>query len=72
LGVCEELAVDDVREPAFEAAQGLHRGLARCALASVVGAAFGVEADLSGRGDVDHVVHPPVPRPGQTMPDGLT
>lgn len=36
-------------------------------LAPVVGTATGVEADLGGRGDVDHVVHLPVPGPGRPV-----
>ena len=44
-----------------------HRLLAVGALASVVGAAVGVEADLGDRGDVDHVVHPPVPGPREPV-----
>jgi hypothetical protein len=40
-------------------------------LASVVDTAVGVEADLGRGGDVQHAVHPPVPRPGQAMSHGL-
>jgi len=61
LGVGEELAVDDVGDPAFEAADRFHWLLAGGALASVVGTALGVEAELGDRSDVDHVVHPTVP-----------
>ena len=46
--------------------------LALGSLASVVGPAVGVEADLGDRGDVDHVVHPPVPGPGEPVPVLLT
>ena len=46
-------------------------GLAGGELAPVVGPALGVEADLADRGDVDHVVHPPVPGPGEPVPDLL-
>src|SRR6476469_8115388 len=69
LGVGDELAVDDVGEPAFEAAQGLHGGLAGGALASVVGAALGVVAELDDRGDVQDVVHPSVPGSGEAVAD---
>jgi len=63
LGVGQELAVDDVGDSAFETPDGLEGFLALGSLASVVGAAFGVEAELGDRGDVDHVVHPTVPGP---------
>src|SRR6478752_5212267 len=61
LRVLDQLAVDRVRDPSLEAADRLERLLAFGSLASVVGAAVGVESDLADRGDVDHVVHPPVP-----------
>ena len=48
------------------------RGLAGGELASVVGAALGVVAELDDRGDVDDVVHPPVPGPGEPVSDLLT
>lgn len=38
------------------------------ALAPVVGLTVGVEAELADRGDVDHVVHPPVAGPGEPVP----
>src|SRR5688572_29955381 len=63
LCVLEELAVDGVGDPSLEAPDRLERLLALGPLASVVGAAVGVEADLADRGDVDHVVHPSVPGP---------
>ena len=44
-GVGDELSVDDVGDPSLEAAHGFHRRLAVGSLASVVGAAFGVEAE---------------------------
>ena len=50
-----------VGDPALETSDCFEWLLAFGSLASVVGAAFGVEADLAHRGDVDHVVHPPVP-----------
>jgi hypothetical protein len=36
--------------------------------APVVGLSVAVEADLANRGDVDNVVNPPVPGPGQPVP----
>ena len=48
------------------------RLLAGGSLAPVVGPALGVEAELGDRGDVDHVVHPPVPGPGEPVPVLLT
>jgi hypothetical protein len=44
--VVEHGAVDQVGEASFEAAQGFSVGLALGAFAQVVGAAFGVGADL--------------------------
>ena len=41
-------------------------------LAPVVGPAVGVQTDLADRSDVDQVVHPPVPGPGEPVPDLLT
>lgn len=41
------------------------------AFASVVAPAFGVEADLGGCGDVEHVVHLPVPGAGEAVSDLL-
>jgi hypothetical protein len=61
LGVGDELAVDDVGQASFQASQYLHRCLARGELAAVLGAAFGVMSDLHDRGDVQDVVHSPVP-----------
>jgi hypothetical protein len=62
--VCGELAVDDIRQAALEAPQGFHRGFAGGELAPVVGAAFGVVADLHDGHDVQHPVDPPVPGAG--------
>jgi hypothetical protein len=66
-GVGDELSIEGVGDPSLQAAQGLKLGLAVGSLASVVGPAWGVEADLADRGDVDHVVHPPVPGPGEAV-----
>jgi hypothetical protein len=47
LGIGDELPVDDLGQAPFEAPQGFHRCLAGGKLAAVVvGAAFGVVADL--------------------------
>jgi hypothetical protein len=69
LGVGDEVAVDDVGQASFEAAQGFHRGLAGGELASVVGAALGVVAQLHDGGDVDDVVHPAVAGAGEAVAD---
>jgi hypothetical protein len=69
LGVGDEVAVDDVGQASFEAAQGFHRGLAGGELASVVGAALGVLAQLHDGGDVDDVVDPAVAGAGEAVAD---
>jgi hypothetical protein len=69
LGVGDEVAVDDVGQASFEAAQGFHRGLAGGELASVVGAALGVVAQLHDGGDVDDVVDPAVAGAGEAVAD---
>ena len=51
-----QLAVEDIGEPAFEAAQGFHRCLAGGEFASVVGASLGVVADLDDGHDVQDPV----------------
>jgi hypothetical protein len=70
-GVGEELAVDGVGDPSLEAPHGLEMGLAGGAFASVVGASFGVEADLGGGRDVQHVVDLAVPGAGEAVSDLL-
>jgi hypothetical protein len=65
--VSGELAIDDVGQAALEAAQGLHGSLAGGELAPVVGAAFGVVADLHDGLDVQDAIDPPVPRSGQPV-----
>ena len=67
LCVADELAEHDVGQSSLQTAQRFHRGLAGGELAPVVGAAFGVVADLDDGGDVQHVVHPPVPGPRQPV-----
>ena len=64
-GVGDEPALDRIGDPALEAAQRLHRGLGLVELASVVGTAFGVVADLRG-----HARRPP-DRP-RASPSGAT
>ena len=72
LGVGDQLSVDGIRYPPLEAAHRLHRLLAVSALASVVGASVGVQAELGDRGDVDHVVHPSVSGTGEAVTVLLT
>jgi hypothetical protein len=69
VSVGDELAVDHVGQASFQAPERLHRGLGLGELAAVVGAALGVVADLHDRGDVQHVVEPPVAGPGQPVSD---
>jgi hypothetical protein len=66
--VDDELSIDSVGDPALEAPHCLHGLLALGSFASVVGPTFAVDTDLADRGDVDHVVHPPVPGPRQPVP----
>jgi hypothetical protein len=66
--VGDQLAIDAVGDPAFETAHRLHRLLALSALASVVGPTLGIETELGHRGEMDHVVHPSVPRSGEPVP----
>ena len=68
MNVGKELAVDGVGNPSFEAAHRLHAGLTGD-LASVVGLAFGVEPDLGGRCDVEHVVGLAVTGAGEAVSD---
>jgi len=72
LGIGDQLSVDDVGQSPLQAPHRLQRLLAGGSLAAVVGAALGVEADLGRRGDVEHVVHPPVPGPGEPVAILLT
>ena len=67
--VRDEGAEDGVGQPSLQAAQGLHRGLGLGELAALVGPALGVVADLHDRGDVQHVVEPAAPGPGQAVSD---
>jgi hypothetical protein len=60
-------AVNDVGQASFQTPHGLHRRLARSELAVVVRPTFGVVADLHNRGDVQDVVHPPVPGAGEPV-----
>ncbi len=63
-----ERAVDGVGDPAVETSDGFERPLAFGPRVSVVDAVVGVQADLADRGDVDHVVHPPIPGPRESVP----
>jgi hypothetical protein len=65
--VVDDLPVDDVGQPASQAAHGFHRGLPGGFALVVVGAAFGGVAQLHDRPDVQHPVDPPVPGPGQAV-----
>lgn len=60
LGVGDELVVDRVADPSFEAASGFLGCFAVGDLAQVVAPAFAVESKLDDRGDVKGVVEPPV------------
>jgi hypothetical protein len=52
----DELAVDDVGQPAFQAAHGFFMAFTGAALAQVVVAASTVAADLTDRHDVQAIV----------------
>jgi hypothetical protein len=60
-GVGEEMSTNGIRDPSLEASHGFHPDLAAGEFAAVVSAAGGGESDLGCRGDVEHVVHLPVP-----------
>jgi hypothetical protein len=53
-------AVDQVRQPSFEAAEGFAAGFAFGSFAEIVGAAFGVCADLGDRYRVERTVELPI------------
>ena len=55
LSVLEQLAIAGVGDPALQAPDRLQGLLALGSLASLVDPAVGVEADLTDRGDVEHV-----------------
>ena len=62
------MAVDDVGEAPFEASEGFLGGLALETLALVVGASgAGGKAKLGDGHDVEGVVDPTIPRPGEPM-----
>jgi hypothetical protein len=71
VAVGDEASVDDVGESALETAQCFHAGLAGGEFAQEVGAAFGVVAQLEDRGDVQNMVHSPVPGSGESVSDLL-
>jgi hypothetical protein len=68
VGVSDELPEDDIGESPFQAPQGFHRCLAGREFPLVVGAAFGVVADLDDGHDVQDPVQAPVPGSGQPVP----
>src|SRR5674476_761782 len=65
--VGDQLAVDPIGQATFQAPQRLQGCLALGTLAPVVGASVGVVAELDDAGHVQHVVQPPVARPGQAV-----
>ena len=65
--VGEHAGVDDVGQAAFEGAHGHHRGHAAGLARVVVGAAFGLVAELDDGHDVQDPVDPPVPGPRQPV-----
>ena len=67
-GVGEELAIEGVGDPTFQAPHRFEGLLALGALAPVVGPSVGVKPQLGDRGDVDDVVDPAVPGPGEPVP----
>jgi hypothetical protein len=69
--VGDELAVDHVGQPPFEAAQGLSVTLACGAFALVVGPTGGVPAELGDGHDVQAGVQLPIPGAGQAMTDDV-
>ncbi len=64
-------SIEGVGDTSLEAAHRLERLFPSSELAPVVGPARGVQADLTGGGDVDHVVGLAVPSSGQPVPDHL-
>ena len=71
-GVGAHGAVDAVGDSSFEAAQRFAAGLAFGAFALVVGAAFGVTADLGDRDRVQRAVELPVPAGVVAVSDGAS
>jgi hypothetical protein len=63
-------AVDQVRQPSFEAAEGFAAGFAFGSFPQIVGAAFGVCADLGDRNRVERAVELPVPAAVQPVSYG--
>ena len=61
--------VDHIGQSPTQATQGFQAGLSLGQLPLVGAAAGGVVPDLADRGDVEHVVEPPVAGAGQPMPD---
>ena len=70
-GVADELVIEGVGDPALQAPHRFEGLLALSALAPVLGPLVGVQPQLGDRGDVDDVVHPTVPGPGEAVPVAL-
>ena len=70
--VVDHVPVDDVGQPALEAAHRLHRGLAGGLLAVVVGPTLGRVAQLDGRHDVQRPVDLAVTRPREPVANLVT
>ncbi len=67
VGVGDELFVDGVRQASFQAAEGFSRCFAVGEFASVVGAAFGVVAELDDGHDVQGPVDASVAGSGEAV-----
>jgi hypothetical protein len=70
--VGEQLSVEGVGDPAFEAPQRFHAGLAGRELSQEVGPSGSFMAQLDDGGDVQDVVHPAVTGAGESVSDLLT
>jgi hypothetical protein len=67
--VVDHLPVDDVGQPAFQAAHGLHRGFAGGLLPVEVGTPLGGVAQLDGGDDVQDPVDLAAPGPREPVAD---
>ena len=67
-----QVAVDGVRQPSFQTAQGFLMALPRRAFALVIGLSGGVAADLGDRHDVQTEVELAVPGPRKSMAHDIT
>jgi len=70
--VVEHGPIDDVRESSLQGAHRFHRGLPVGFATVVVGAAFGLAAELDGRHDVEDAVDLSVPGARQPVSDLVT